>query len=175
MSSRTSKKILTIILFIFILTSSFSQEKDYTLKLDVVKSVFGIYQLEGEYHKTDQLSYGLGLLYFNTKTMLFFDMDIKEEGYMISPFVRYYTRSNNESSSFFQSNLRYGYFVGLSYEKWTSMLSLDAVYGYQFKLNKSLFFEPSIGLGAFKVLGSDNAYGLVTPYLLANFNISIKI
>lgn len=164
-----------IILFLLFVSSIYSQEQ-YSLRLDFVKSLFGTYPFEFEYEKNEKDSWGIGILYHNTDTMLILrDENSNTNGFVLSPFYRHYTRSNSESSSFYQVSLRVFNYVGFTNRdrKRRNLISLDFAYGYQFKISERLFLEPSIGLGAFRKLDEGNKFFL-TPYLLPNFNVSIK-
>lgn len=167
----------TIYLFLLLTSiNSFSQSK-YSIRVDFVKSLFGVYQTELEYELNKKNSLGIGFLYMNTDTMLIFnDEDSKTTGFMINPFYRHYNNSNSESSSFYQANIRFFNYLGFADNdgQRRNIISLDFVYGYQFKISERFFLEPSIGLGAFRKINGKNKYFAI-PYPVLNFNASIKL
>ena len=173
------KKLLIIAVFL----SSFQlfSQRNYSVKLDLLKSIFGVYQIEGEYFKSEKLSYGFGYTYIDISLMLVGtppESSEAEKGHSFSPFIRYYTKSNLENSSFYQANLRYSNmdFIGYAGNPKENILSIDFTYGYQFKIINNLFFEPSIGLGAgYVISGDENIKGDFKPYPMLNMNISLKI
>lgn len=169
------KKTLLVLLLITTI-NSFSQN-EYSVRFDFVKSMFGIYQTEIEYEKNEKKSYGIGLSYVNTDTMLILkDENSNTNGFMISPFIRYYKNKNSEPSSFYQTSLRFMNYRGFADKdrKRRNIIALDFVYGYQFKINKKIFIEPSVGLGIFRNLNKKNNLFL-TPYPILNFNASFKL
>jgi hypothetical protein len=171
------KRTSLIILTLLIVNSIYSQN-EYSLRTDFAKALFGAYQIEIEYEKTENKSYGIGVLYLNTSsTVLFKDESDKKSAFVLSPFIRHYSKSNRKSSSFYQASLRYMNYTNFSPESENgrkNLIALDFVYGYQFKISNSFFFEPSIGLGALRKLDVKNDYFLV-PYPILNFNASIKL
>lgn len=131
------------------------------MRFDFVKSMFGIYQTEIEYEKNEKKSYGIGLSYINTDTMLILkDENSNTNGFMISLFIRYYKNKNSEPSSFYQTSLRFMNYRGFADKdrKRRNIIALDFVYGYQFKINKKIFIEPSVGLGIFRNLNKKTTY-----------------
>ncbi len=168
----------TCIFFYFLLISqSFSQEK-YAVRIDFTKAIFGAYQIGGEYNIHDNISLGLELIDFKASRSLTSKTDAasKDKAFGISPFIRYYKKNNYSSTSFYQASFRYLNYHGLGdqYDRWKNLLSIDIAYGYQFKISKVFFIEPSIGLGAYKKLNTDKK-STISPYPILNFNLSLKL
>ena len=166
-----------MIIALFLVTSIFSQN-EFSLRMDFAKALFGAYQLEVEYEKNEKKSYGIGIIYFDyTSSILINDNSANQKAFGLSPFIRHYNKSNRESSSFYQGTLRYVNFTNFSPKSEgsrKSLIALDFVYGYQFKINNTLYLEPSIGIGALRNLDIENKFFL-TPYPIVNFNASFKL
>ena len=171
-----SKKLLTIV--VLLNTSILLCQTINSVKVDGLKSVLGIYQIELEHFKDDKWSYGLGFTFVDTSLRLFAKDETNSfDGFSISPFVRYYKNNNKSNSAFYQSNLRY-FSVDLESDgkPREKMISLDINYGYQIKLYKKLFLETTIGIGAMYFLeGSETYKGDFIPYPMLNLNITYKI
>ena len=167
------KKINLVIIALFLVKSVFSQD-DFSLRIDFGKAFFGAYQIEGEYEKNEKKSYGIGVLYYNYgSSILINDNSENQKAFSLSPFIRHYNKGNRESSSFYQGTLRYVNFTNFSPKSEgirKNLLALDFVYGYQFKISKSMYLEPSIGIGALRYLDLENKLFL-TPYPLSLIHI----
>lgn len=167
-----------LLILAFLIVSNIYSQSEYSLRTDFAKALFGAYQFEVEYEKTERNSYGIGILYLNTSaSLLFKDESDKKSAFVISPFFRHYTKSNQKSSSFYQASLRYMNYTNFSPESENvrkNLIALDFVYGYQFKISNIFFLEPSIGLGALRKLDVENDYFLI-PYPIINFNASFKL
>ncbi|MBL4642656.1 MAG: DUF3575 domain-containing protein [Flavobacteriaceae bacterium] len=173
---RKIKNSIFIIFYLLTITQSFSQDK-YSIRIDFTKVFFGAYQIGGEYNLNENISLGLEFIDFKASRTLTSktDAESRDKVLAVSPFIRYYRKNNHSSTSFYQGSFRYLNYVGLGdqYDTWRNLLSIDIVYGYQFKISNIFYIEPSIGLGVYKKLNADKKTA-ISPYPILNFNLTIR-